>query len=212
MTGEYVRTNVTEDQGGVPVHLEYQYIDVETCKAATGLHLTHWSANATGVYSGIVASGNGDSSDATNIVRSKPTSESPPSPLTNVQNTTFLRGITEVDSDGVAFFDTIFPGHYDGRATHIHIITEQNGTVFDNGTYSGGTISHVGQLFFDMALRSAVEATYPYTTNTQAITSNDDDMWAPDEADNNYDPFPDWAYLGNDITDGLLMWIRSVVS
>lgn len=26
VTGEYIRTDVTEDQDGVPVHLEYQYV------------------------------------------------------------------------------------------------------------------------------------------------------------------------------------------
>lgn len=113
-----------------------------------------------------------------------------------------------MDSEGVGYFDTIFPGHYAGRSTHIHLIAQQNGTVYDNGTYSGGTISHVGQLFFDESLKSAVYDTYPYTTNTQSYTTNDDDMWAPDQADNNYDPIPDYAYLGEDISDGLLMWIR----
>lgn len=116
--------------------------------------------------------------------------------------------MTKVDSEGVGYFDTIFPGHYSGRATHIHLIAQQNGTVWDNGTYSGGTISHVGQLFFDESLKSAVYDTYPYNTNTQSYTTNDDDMWAPDQADNNYDPIPDYAYLGEDISDGLLMWIR----
>lgn len=161
VTGEYFRTNVTESQEGVPVHLEYQYIDVSTCDVATGLYLEHWQANATGVYSGIVASGNGNEDDTTNL------------------NTTFLRGVAEVNSEGVAAFDTIFAGHYLGRATHIHLITQSGGEVFSNGTYAGGEIHHVGQLFFDTALKTAVEATYPYNTNTQAVTDNDDDMWAP---------------------------------
>ncbi|KAI4735655.1 aromatic compound dioxygenase [Aureobasidium sp. EXF-12298] len=187
--GEYYRTNVVESQGGVPVHLEYQYIDTSTCEPATGLYLEAWQANSTGVYSGVVASGNGNDADTSNL------------------DTTYLRGVTKVDSEGVGYFDTIFPGHYAGRSTHIHLIAQQNGTVYDNGTYSGGTISHVGQLFFDESLKSAVYDTYPYTTNTQSYTTNDDDMWAPDQADNNYDPIPDYAYLGEDISDGLLMWI-----
>ncbi|KAG9946821.1 aromatic compound dioxygenase, partial [Aureobasidium melanogenum] len=187
--GEHYRTNVVESQGGVPVHLEYQYIDTSTCEPATGLYLEAWQANSTGVYSGIVASGNGNDADTSNL------------------DTTFLRGVTKVDSDGVGYFDTIFPGHYAGRATHIHLIAQQNGTVYANGTYSGGIVSHVGQLFFDESLKSAVYDTYPYTTNTQSYTTNDDDMWAPDQADNNYDPIPDYAYLGEDISDGLLMWI-----
>ncbi|THY70846.1 aromatic compound dioxygenase [Aureobasidium pullulans] len=189
VTGEYYRPNVTEDQEGIPVHLEYQYIDISTCEVATGLYLEAWQANATGVYSGVVASGNGNDADGTNL------------------DTTFLRGVTQVDEDGVGYFDTIFPGHYSGRATHIHLIAQQNGTVFANGTYSGGTISHVGQLFFDESLKDAVYDTYPYNANTQSYTTNDADMWAPDQADNNYDPIPDYAYLGNDISDGLLMWI-----
>jgi len=55
-----------------------------------------------------------------------------------------------------------------------------NTTLLLNGSYAGGTVAHIGQLFFDESLQSAVEATYPYNTNTQLVTSNDDDMWAPD--------------------------------
>lgn len=65
----------------------------------------------------------------------------------------------------------------------------------------GGTVAHIGQLFFDETLRSAVEATYPYNTNTEEPVTNDDDMWAPYQADNNYDPFPEYIYLNSeDIT------------
>lgn len=39
---------------------------------------------------------------------------------TSDDNTTFLRGITPTDSNGIAVFQTIFPGWYSGRATHIH--------------------------------------------------------------------------------------------
>ena len=111
------------------------------------------------------------------------------------------------DSSGVAAFDTIFVGHYSGRASHIHLIAHHGGTVLSNGTYQGGNISHVGQLFFPEDLKTAVEATFPYDTNTQAVTTNDEDMWTPDQADNSYDPFPEYAYLGEEIEDGLLMWI-----
>ena len=68
VTGEYFRTDVVEDQEGVPVHIEYQYIDISTCDVATGLYLETWQANATGVYSGIVASGNGNDADSENLV------------------------------------------------------------------------------------------------------------------------------------------------
>lgn len=111
------------------------------------------------------------------------------------------------NSQGVVSFNTIFVGHYAGRASHIHMIAMQDGTLESNNTYQSGTITHVGQLFFDESLKDAVEATSPYNTNTQAITTNDEDMWAPAQASAKYDPIPDYAWLGSDITDGLLMWI-----
>lgn len=33
---------------------------------------------------------------------------------------TALRGVQPTDADGVAVFDALMPGHYEGRATHIH--------------------------------------------------------------------------------------------
>jgi len=152
------------------------------------------NANSTGVYSGISANGNGNQADTSNL------------------DNTFLRGVTQVDDEGIGYFDTLFPGHYQGRATHTHLLTHMNGTQYANGTFQSNNVVHVGQLFFPEDLKDAVEATYPYNTNTQAVTTNDEDMWAPAQADNNYDPFPDYAYLGSDISDGLLMWIRSVAT
>lgn len=123
-------------------------------------------------------------------------------------DTTFLRGIQATDDDGVASFETIFPGHYDGRAIHTHLLSHNNVTVMANGTIQGGSVSHIGQLFYQEELRSAVEATYPYNTNTQAITSNADDMWSIVQAENDYDPFPEYLYLGDSIEDGLFAWIQ----
>lgn len=50
-------------------------------------------------------------------------------------DTTFLRGIQQTDADGAVQFDTLFPGHYTGRAphTHVYVLWEQLSTVFVNG-------------------------------------------------------------------------------
>ncbi|GME37095.1 GPI anchored cell wall protein [Neofusicoccum parvum] len=185
VTGEYIRRDVTEGQEGVPLHLDLQFIDVNTCEPVPGLFIDIWAANATGVYSGIdVSNGQGG------------------------LNSTFLRGVQPSDSEGVAQFDTIFPGHYEGRATHEHVVAHVNASAAVNGTMIGGQVAHIGQLFFDETLRTAVEATYPYSTNTEEPVTNDDDMWAPYQADNSYDPFPEFIYLNSeDITGGLLAWI-----
>lgn len=94
-----------------------------------------------------------------------------------------------------------------GRATHIHILTHdpKNVTVFGNGTLSGLAATHVGQLFFDQSLIAEVEATSPYSTNTQNLTTNADDYILEQEADSE-DPMVEYVLLGDSIEDGLLAW------
>ncbi|KAI7413409.1 aromatic compound dioxygenase [Hortaea werneckii] len=190
VTGEAIRKNVKEEQysDGVDLYLEVQYIDINNCQPVPGIYVDTWGANATGVYSGISTDGNyaADGYDST-----------------------YLRGIQPTDKDGVASFETIFPGHYEGRATHTHILAHMNVTVFPNNTISStNNITHIGQVFYPESLRSAVEAIEPYASNTQAVTSNDDDMWSIVQADTYYDPFPEFIYLGNDVSDGLMAWIQ----
>ena len=183
VNGELIRKNVKEDQAGIDLYLEVQYVDVTSCQPVPELFVDVWNCNATGYYSG-VESGQGG------------------------LNSTFLRGIQETDKDGVVTFETIFPGHYDGRAIHTHLLTKSNVTVRENQTTQDGAVTHIGQLFWPEELRSAVEATAPYSENTQAITSNADDMWSIIQAENEYDPFPQFIYVGDDISDGLFAWIQ----
>ena len=183
VNGELIRKDVKEDQVGIDLYLEVQYVDVTSCQPVPELFVDVWNCNATGYYSG-VESGQGG------------------------LNTTFLRGIQETDEDGVVAFETIFPGHYDGRAIHTHLLTKSNVTVRENQTTQDGAVTHIGQLFWPEELRSAVEATSPYSENTQAITSNDDDMWSIVQAADDYDPFPQFVYVGDDISDGLFAWIQ----
>lgn len=188
--GELIRSNITEDQAGVDLYLDLQVIDVNTCEPAAGLWMEIWHCNATGVYSGIIADGNGDTSDAANIDK------------------TWLRGITTTDADGIAEFETIFPGHYTGRATHIHTFIHQNATLYANGTLGNDHLqtSHVGQGFFDQALISAVEAQMPYSGNAQAQTTNAEDSILANEAAD-VDPFYEYTLLGDSIADGLFAWM-----
>lgn len=189
--GEYFRSNVKEsvNSDGLDLFLEVQYVDISTCAPVPAVAVDIWNANATGVYSGIYTSGNYAEDGV---------------------NSTYLRGVQLTDHEGVVEFETIFPGHYSGRATHTHLLSHTNATLLPNGTISvfNKPVAHIGQLFYPESLRSAVEATYPYNTNTVDITSNDDDMWSIVQADASYDPFPEFLYLGDDITDGLFAWIQ----
>lgn len=188
--GEWIRSNLVEDQEGIPTLIDYQVIDVDTCEPVMNVYLEMWHCNSTGVYSGIVAQGNGDSSDGSNL------------------NRTWLRGIQKTDVDGVAQFETLFPGHYTSRATHIHLMVHTNATLYVNGTLGNNvSSSHVGQAFFDQDLISAVELTSPYNTNTQEITTNADDGILSEESNSGVDPFHQYTLLGNDITDGVFAWL-----
>ena len=83
-----------------------------------------------------------------------------------------------------------------------------NVSVLPNNTLlvDTGTVTHIGQLFWNEVLRTAVEETEYYSGNTQAVTSNADDMWSVLQADSAYDPFPEFIYLGDSIEDGLFAW------
>lgn len=184
VTGEYIRSNITEGQAGVPMHIEMQFVDMNTCAPVSNILADVWHCNSTGVYSGIQSSeGEGG------------------------LNSTFLRGVQGSDDEGVASFDTLFPGHYLGRITHLHVAVETNATILPNKTYTGGTTLHVGQLYFEDTLIDAVEATSPYNTNTAAFTSWEDDGWMLEEATTDYDPFVEYVQLSDDLQDGLLAWI-----
>ncbi|KAI1816866.1 Intradiol ring-cleavage dioxygenase [Poronia punctata] len=178
---EQIRTDIVEDKVGIPMHLELQFIDVETCEPAT-LLVDTWACDALGVYSGVSAEGEGG------------------------LDTTYLRGAQPTDQDGVVSFDTIFPGHYQGRATHQHLIAHVGAETLPNGTYTGGHVAHLSQLFFDQALRDAVEATAPYNTNTIPLTSNLADLFTSYAATAKYDPFPNYLTLGDSLEDGLFVW------
>ncbi|KAJ7480669.1 Intradiol ring-cleavage dioxygenase [Mycena latifolia] len=188
VSGEYMRWDIREDLTGIDTYVDVQLIDITTCEPVPNVYIDFWHANATGVYSGVVASGNGvGSEDATNI------------------NNTFLRGIQGTDSDGVAQWLTKFPGHYSGRAPHIHILAHANATIFDNGTLTSSRITHVGQFFMDQSLISEVETTSAYSVNTQSLTTNAEDSILSDEA-GTIDPFLEYVLLGDSMEDGLLMW------
>ncbi|KAK5209999.1 hypothetical protein LTR47_002887 [Exophiala xenobiotica] len=188
--GEFVRHDITETQPGVPVYLEEQFINVNSCEPITGLYSDIWHCNSTGVYAGVVANGNGNSDDASNI------------------NATFLRGIQKTDSDGVAAWRSVFPGYYSGRATHIHMVTYTNATLLSNGTITGGTVRHIGQVFYDQDLIDYInDNVYPYTLNTITLTTNAEDRIFISETETNSDPVLNYVLLGDKVEDGLFAWI-----
>lgn len=124
----------------------------------------------------------------------------------NIDNT-WLRGVQKTDEDGVVAFETIFPGHYTGRATHIHVMLHAGAEAMPNGTLYSTTATHVGQMYFDQSLRDEVEKLEPYSSNEQGVVQNADDFIMKEEAATGVDPIMTYVTLGEGIEDGLLAWL-----
>ena len=117
------------------------------------------------------------------------------------------RGIQKTDASGVVAFQTIFPGHYVGRAPHVHLIATVSPTVTAQNTLTGGHVAHVGQVFFDASLASTIYATAPYNSNMQpAMQNKDDDIMQAESAGAGVDPVMRYVWLGNTPSQGLLAW------
>jgi protocatechuate 3,4-dioxygenase beta subunit len=188
--GEHIRKDITEGQGGIKLRLNIQVVDVSNCKPVEGAYVDIWSSNATGQYVGVLGyPGMGIPGD------------------TGILKGTAMRGVQPTDAGGLATFDGIVPGHYEGRATHIHTIVYLGATKNANNTITGGRASFIGQIYFDMSLLDTIRAIPPYTQNKMAVTRNGVDMLFNMGA-NGGDPIVRYAQVGSTLNDGLFAWIR----
>ena len=135
VAGEKLRRDITEGKPGVRLLLNLTVVKASTCKPVKNAAVDIWHCDALGVYSGAVA---------------------------NNAGTNFLRGTQKTNASGVATFQTLYPGWYQGRAVHIHV-----------KAHVGGNVVHTGQLFFPAAITNAVYQNAPYSTHgTTPDTSN----------------------------------------
>jgi protocatechuate 3,4-dioxygenase beta subunit len=74
---------------------------------------------------------------------------------------TFLRGIQTTNSNGEVTFTTIYPGWYQGRATHIHVEVVRNGASVK-----------ATQIAFPESINAAVYASGVYAARGANPTSN----------------------------------------
>lgn len=187
--GELIRSDVTDGEPGIPLILDGEFIDIHTCEPVEDVFWEIWNCNATGSYSGVQDFGHHHGDDDSNLDK------------------TYLRGIQRTDKDGAAQFTTIFPGHYAGRATHIHVLAHVGATILPNRTVTGGHVAHIGQLFFDQDLIAAVESTAHYKTNNARLTPNiNDGIFNDVNRASSYDPILSYTRLGHSLEDGILAW------
>jgi protocatechuate 3,4-dioxygenase beta subunit len=74
---------------------------------------------------------------------------------------TYLRGIQTTNAEGQVTFTTVYPGWYQGRATHIHVEVVRNGVS-----------SKVTQIAFPESVNAAVYATGVYASRGSNPTAN----------------------------------------
>jgi hypothetical protein len=146
-----VRSDITEDQAGLPLELKITIINSRTCKPLRGAAVDIWQANGSGVYSD-------ESSEST-------------------LGETYLRGVLFTDKHGQVTFKTIYPGHYAGRTTHIHAKVH-TGSGQAKGRLTGGHVAHTGQIFPADAINAEVYRLSLYSAESATVVTHAQDrVW-----------------------------------
>ena len=131
------RTDIREGKSGVPLALTVKVVNANSgCAAVPNANVEIWQCDATGNYSQY-------GSQATQ---------------------TYLRGIQTTDANGQVSFTTIYPGWYQGRATHIHLEVTINGVSVK-----------VTQIAFPESVNATVYASSVYASRGANPTSNASD-------------------------------------
>ena len=138
-TGE-LRRNITEGLPGTPLLVSLRLVEAGSCEPVAGATVDIWHTDVSGVYSGYPGQGD-DTTDET-----------------------FLRGKQVTDANGIAEFETIYPGWYPTRTVHIHFMA-----------YTDERHLVTSQLYFPDTVSEAVYQTEPYTVRGRYPVTNDDD-------------------------------------
>ena len=120
---DFFRHDIREGQAGTLLRLTVKVVDVANGAAVANAHVEIWHADASGNYS----------------------------QYGNQSGHTYLRGFQTTDARGEVTFTTIYPGWYQGHATHIHAEVS-----------IGGRSIKVTQLAFPESTSNAVYTQGPY--------------------------------------------------
>jgi protocatechuate 3,4-dioxygenase beta subunit len=138
----FFRRDITEGKAGLPLTLTLTLVNASSgCSPLGGYNIEVWQCDAGGNYSEYSQPG------------------------FNGTGQTFLRGVQTTDVNGQVTFNTIYPGWYQGRATHIHV-----------DVFRGTSLVRTTQIAFPEDVTRAVYATGAYAAKGQSPTSNASDM------------------------------------
>jgi len=176
LDGPTLRQDLTEGRPGLPVRLRVVLLDSKGCAPLEGAALDIWHCDALGVYSGFTPKspdGRGGPGGPPPGFGGRGPGGPPPrgrggpgGRARQVDATRFLRGVQLTNRNGVAEFNTIYPGWYLGRAIHIHVKVHLGGRAGETG-YTGGHVSHTGQFFFPEEVTAEIARLQPYATRLE---------------------------------------------
>ncbi len=142
-------------QQGIPLHLVIHVYKINdkgnnstpaaavSCMPFSGIQVDIWHTNPQGLYSGISQIG--------------------------TEGKTYLRGYQITDKNGTVKFDTIYPGWYQGRAIHIHIMVR----AFDGG--ANETFHWTSQMYLNNSINEKVHTQIPYSKHGLPPMTNEQD-------------------------------------
>ncbi|KAJ6544413.1 Intradiol ring-cleavage dioxygenase [Mycena capillaripes] len=113
---------------------------------------------------------------------------------------TFLRGATKTASNGIAEFQTIFPGYTTGSANHLNIL------VHPTASETSGT-SHIGQLFFTDPWTDIIGQYTDYNKNTNSRMKNAADPSFSAANKNGFNSIVDLESIHDDWPEGMIGYI-----
>lgn len=150
-----LRSDIREGRAGVPLRLTLRVVEAGSCAPIAKARVDVWHADARGVYSGY--EGQGDGRDLSTVGQ------------------TFLRGTQLADEHGRVAFETIYPGWYPGRATHVHfkVLLDERHVL-------------TGQMFFPDALSEFIYtyvAAYKDRRATREVVNANDGLVQGDDPD-----------------------------
>jgi protocatechuate 3,4-dioxygenase beta subunit len=139
---DMIRSDVREDRTGTPLTLVLTVNNTNNaCGPLAGATVDIWQCDAEGRYSQYSQGG------------------------FDGRASTFLRGMQTTDASGRVTFTTVFPGWYQGRATHIHVEVLVNGRSVK-----------VTQIGFPETVNAEVYRSGVYAARGLNPTSNSGDM------------------------------------
>lgn len=146
--GAMTRRIIHESRPGLPFQFTFTLVNTKQgCSAIPDARIDVWHCDADGYYSEYKEPGYLGTRDFT--------------------SQTFCRGIQRTDAHGQATFESIYPGWYEGRITHVHF-----------EVYIGKKKVLTSQLAFPDSINAAVYAQAPYNKhgNNTSVKRNAADM------------------------------------